>query len=135
MTMRVAGLWTHYAGAFTVRESSVDWVKPGDDIEFGRYGSPDVYINEVASGEELVVPAAELSVMAIGASRWRILRRDELLFEVAHVPPEFRQRDFKPPPGYGLIARFLKRPAWPTPEWVTLDELLAPNEDPTTFRS
>ena len=122
--MAIAGLWRTYAGAFTVTASAVERLRPGQDVEFGRYGSPDVYVNEVVTGDELVIPAAELTVEVLGAGCYRLRMHGELLLELGPAPVGFRQRDFKPPIGYGLAVRFLGRPPYPAPRWVTLPELV-----------
>jgi hypothetical protein len=114
-----------------VTESAISWLRPGMIAEFARYSGPTVHIYDIETGEQQVEPVESLTVEEYGAEepRWRILLDGELLLEVGPAPPGYRQRDFAPPKGYGLITRISRpRMPWPDPPaWVSLHELVRSN--------
>jgi hypothetical protein len=126
VTLRSAHDFQQYAGAFTVTASEVPFLRPGMMVEFVRYSGPEVWMYDVETGNELVEPASRLSVAPLAPDRWRVLRDSEMLLEVEAPPAGYRQRDFLPPRGYGLLTRFIRpRVPWPDPpEWLSLEEII-----------
>ena len=76
-----------YAGAYTVVRSALDQFRPGTDVEFARYGGPDVFIVDIETGEHVGVPANALDLEESEGGAWRLLGNGRMLLEVGPVPP------------------------------------------------